>query len=353
MSTPRFFKFAAAALCSLLALLPPGQAQNHEDLTTFADPQTGMQRPIKTKEDWESRRRQVLENLQKVTGPLPVTKVPLALRVLEERIEGGLTRQKVAYHTDSPDKTLSAWLIVPAANPKKLPAVLCLHQTTVVGKDEPVGLAGNPDLKYALELSQRGYVTLSPDYPGLGERKGDLALGSYISTTMRAVFENLRGLDVLSAHPAVDADRIGVIGHSLGGHNSIFTAVFDPRIKVIVSSCGFCPFRSYMGGKLQPWASAYYMPLIAQDYGNDPARVPFDFTELVASLAPRPFFGNAPLHDNNFDAAGVARLFESCGPIYALYGAQDSLQLRQPDAGHQFQPEVREQAYRFIDSRLK
>ena len=33
----------------------------------------------------------------------------------------------------------------------------------------------------------------------------------------------------------------GALGHSLGGHNAIFTAVFDPRLKVVVSSCGFDP----------------------------------------------------------------------------------------------------------------
>ena len=31
------------------------------------------------------------------------------------------------------------------------------------------------------------------------------------------------------------------------------------------------------------------MPLIASAYQNNPDRVPFDFTEIVASFAPRPF----------------------------------------------------------------
>ena len=30
-----------------------------------------------------------------------------------------------------------------------------------------------------------------------------------------------------TALPEVDAERIGCIGHSLGGHNTMFTAVFD------------------------------------------------------------------------------------------------------------------------------
>ena len=53
--------------------------------------------------------------------------------------------------------------IDPNAPPPKRPAVLCLQQTTGVGKDEPAGIRGDPTLKYALELAERGFVTLAPD----------------------------------------------------------------------------------------------------------------------------------------------------------------------------------------------
>ncbi len=33
---------------------------------------------------------------------------------------------------------------------------------------------------------------------------------------------------------------------------------------------------------------------------KDPKKLPFDFTEIIAALAPRPFFANAPVHDDNF-----------------------------------------------------
>jgi dienelactone hydrolase len=332
---------------------------DHEDVSYYMDAGSGEKRPIHTVADWAKRRQHVLAHMQEVMGPLPnpVPKVLLDVRVVEETLVGNMRRQKVVYHTDSPDKTISAWLILPAqagGGAGKLPAMLCLHQTTAIGKDEPAGLGGIADLHYALELSRRGYVTLSPDYPGFGERAKDLA-SDYASTTMRVIFENMRAVDLLAANPAVDADRLGVIGHSLGGHNSLFTAVFDTRLKVIVSSCGFGTFRSYQGGNLKTWASRYYMPLIATRYGNDPARVPFDFTEVVSCLAPRAFFANAPLHDGNFVAGSVAQIFAACAPVYALFGAEKggALQLRQPEAGHQFLPATREEAYQFIDKHLQ
>ena len=40
-------------------------------------------------------------------------------------------------------------------------------------------------------------------------------------------------------------------------------------------------------------------------YGLDLKKVPFDFPELIAALAPRGFFTNSPLHDANFDVEGV------------------------------------------------
>lgn len=338
------------------ACLIPAQAQdNHEDLTWFRAAAQGEKRAIQSKADWQLRRQEVLISMQEVMGPLtqPTEAVPNKMSIITEHTQENLKLQKITYHTQSPDHTISAWLIIPTAGQGRLPAMLCLHQTTVVGKDEPAGLAGNPKLSYALELSRRGYVTLSPDYPGLGERKADLAPAPYLSTTMRVIHENFESVGILATHPAVNKDRIGVIGHSLGGHNSIFTAVFDPRLKVIVSSCGFGTFRSYMGGNLKGWSSQYYMPRIATHYGNDPARMPFDFTELVACLAPRPFFANAPLQDNNFVAASVAQIFTAAAPIYALHEAQDALQLRQPNTGHEFPRPTREEAYAFIDKYLK
>ena len=57
--------------------------------------------------------------------------------------------------------------------------------------------------------------------------------------------------------------RIGVIGHSLGGHNAIFTALFDGRIKAVVSSCGFNAFPFYYKGNIAGWSHQGYMPRLS------------------------------------------------------------------------------------------
>ncbi|HEX3727282.1 MAG TPA: PVC-type heme-binding CxxCH protein, partial [Pirellulales bacterium] len=85
----------------------------------------------------------------------------------------------------------------------------------------------------------------------------------------------------------------------------------------------------------------------------DPNQVPFDLQEMVAALAPRAFFSNSPLHDSNFDVAGVRNAIAAVKPIYELLGATERLQVRYPDAGHEFPPAVRNEAYQFIDLMLE
>ncbi len=83
-----------------------------------------------------------------------------------------------------------------------------------------------------------------------------------------------------------------------GGHNALYTAAFDVRIRAVMSSCGFNAFEDYYGGNLKGWTQR---PLpcrgIATIYGSDPKRMPFDFPEVLVAIAPRPLLVNAPLHD--------------------------------------------------------
>jgi dienelactone hydrolase len=220
-----------------------------------------------------------------------------------------------------------------------------------MGKREPVGF-GNRNLSYAAELAERGFVTLVPDYPNFGDYKVDPYAMGYASTTMKGIWNHQRAVDLLQSLPEVDPGRIGAIGHSLGGHNAIFVAVYDPRIKAIVSSCGFNAFPKYRKGNLTGWSHQGYMPRIAERYGADPSRMPFDFPDLVRALAPRPVFINAPLGDSNFDVSGVKDCVEAARPLYALLGAAEALIAVHPDCGHDFPPEVREQAYRFLQKAL-
>src|SRR5207248_10006719 len=134
-------------------------------------------------------------------------------------------------------------LFIPAGERHRRPAIVCLHQTVAIGKEEPAGLGGKENLHYALELARRGFVTLAPDYPRFGDYHVDPYSMSYVSATMKGIRNHRRAVDLLTSMPEVDAHRIGVIGHSLGGHNALFLATFEPRIAAVVTSCGFTSFQ--------------------------------------------------------------------------------------------------------------
>lgn len=331
---------------------------SHQDPNSYLD-QAGKAQPVKSVDDWQRRRAMVLDEMQKVMGKLPGAdkRVPLDVKVVEEvQLDGHIVRRKINYQTEPHDR-VSAYLFLPAGATaeKKAPAMLCLHQTIGIGKGEPSGLGGSANLQYALHLVRRGYVTLAPDYPSFGEQAFDFKdpRFGYISGSMKAIWDNIRAVDLLQSLPEVAGDRIGCIGHSLGGHNTMFTAVFEPRIKVMVSNCGFTRFHKYYNGKLAGWTSDRYMPLIAKQYNNNPDLVPFDFPEIVAAFAPRPFLASSPVGDGNFEVSGVKDTIAAAKPIYALHGCEQHLQANYPDCAHDFPEDVRKVAYEFLDKYLK
>ena len=191
---------------------------------------------------------------------------------------------------------------------------------------------------------------LAPAYPLLANYQPDLKALGYVSGTMKAIWNNMRGLDLLESLPYVRRGRFAAIGHSLGGHNAIYTAVFDDRIKVVVSSCGFDSFVDYMDGNIKGWTSDRYMPRL-REYQLE--SIPFDFHELIGALAPRPIFVNAPIGDTNFKWRSVDRIIAAARPVYRLFDAESNLRVEHPGCAHSFPPEMRKQAYEIIDSVLK
>jgi hypothetical protein len=170
---------------------------------------------------------------------------------------------------------------------------------------------------------------------------------------MKAIWNNIRAVDLLESLGYVDIDNIGVIGHSLGGHNALFTAVFEPRLKAVVTSCGFTTFHDYYKGDLKGWASDRYMPRIRDVYQNNPDKMPFDFPEVLAAIAPRGIYVNAPLHDSNFEVSGVKKCIAAAEPVFELLGAKNNLVVEYPDCGHDFPDDVRGRVYQWLEKQLK
>lgn len=311
----------------------------------------GVPQPVKTVGDWQKRRAEIVRGMESVMGPLPGGEKRCALDLkIEEEKDGGSYVCRFITYASEPGSRVPAWLLVPKEALKggrKFPAALCPH---------PTGPVGIPD--YARELAARGYVTLTANYPLLGKYEPDLKALGWQSGTMKAIWDNIRGLDLLDSLPYVKHGKYGAIGHSLGGHNSVYTAVFDQRIQVVVSSCGLDSYLDYYGGdpKMwqleQGWCQTRYMPKLA-DYAGRLADIPFDFHEMIGALAPRTVFISAPLGDINFRWESVDRIVAAASAVYRLYGKPENLHLEHPGGGHAFPEAMRQIAYGLFDACLK
>jgi len=69
----------------------------------------------------------------------------------------------------------------------------------------------------------------------------------------KMLFDAARGVDVLEQLEQVDAERLGVIGHSLGAKEALYLAAIDERIRTTVSSEGG------IGTSFSNWEAPWYL----------------------------------------------------------------------------------------------
>ena len=322
---------------------------------------TGDVRPVMGVDDWALRRASIIAAMQSVMGPLPGAEIRcgLAVEQVEEIDCGSYVRRLISYAAE-PGGRVPAYLLAPKkalTGSVRCPAILALHQTRNEGHKVVVGLAHSPDDEYGVHLVERGFVVLAPPYTMLANYWPDLKALGYESGTMKSIWDNIRGLDLLASLPFVKTNGFGAIGHSLGGHNGVYTAVFDPRIRVVVTSCGLDSYRDYYDGDpkvWQPergWCQQRYMPKLAT-YAGRLHDLPFDFHEIIGALAPRVCFISAPKGDTNFRWRSVDAVADAAATVYRLHGRPENLQVAHPEAPHRFPPEMRERAYRLLEEHL-
>jgi dienelactone hydrolase len=111
------------------------------------------------------------------------------------------------------------------------PTILILHGAE--------GVPGGAS-EYDRQLVRRGYVTLAPHYfESTGTSWADLdSIQRHAFTWGKTVVD---AVDFATRMPSVDADRIGLLGFSLGGYLAIAVASQDTRVKGVVEFFGGLP----------------------------------------------------------------------------------------------------------------
>ncbi|MDB5064350.1 MAG: hypothetical protein JWM18_784 [Chloroflexi bacterium] len=88
---------------------------------------------------------------------------------------------------------------------------------------------------YAARLADAGFVTLTLDHRRFGESGGEPRQHEDPPGKLADLRD---AVSFLAAHPAVDANRIGVCGICFGGGYALRFAAFDPRIKAVACVAG-------------------------------------------------------------------------------------------------------------------
>jgi hypothetical protein len=140
------------------------------------------------------------------------------------------------------------------------------------------------------------------------------------------------------------------MGHSHGAYGSILCSIFDKRITATIASCGFTTLRTDPKPERWSYLTALIPPL--GFYVDNIAQAPLDWQEILALLAPRPFFNFSTLNDEIFPKTeNLPEVFKDLEKVYALYQAQGNLQAEFSPGKHVFPKEYREKAYQWLKDR--
>jgi len=300
--------------------------------------------------EWlRAKRRQFIRLL----GGFP-SKSSLNAVVLRREEQDDRIVEWVTYESE-PGDVVPAIVLIPKRCTPPLPAVLCHHQHAgqyELGKSEVVGWAGNPQQAYAAELCARGYVTLAPDTIGFEERShprlGGQEYERFLAHELllkgltlqgKMIWDVMRAVDYLHSREEVDSNRIGMVGHSLGGMETWFSMSVEPRIAVGAASCGTTTYAAVLAAE---WYHNYgfYVPGVLK-WG--------DITEIVSMIAPRPLVILAGEQDRGFPVSGAKEVTQRAGMLYRRLGAADALALHISPGPHQFSDEMRNRAYHWFD----
>ncbi len=299
---------------------------------------------IGTLEGWKMRRAELRRLWLEFLGTLKHQRPEPKLEVVAEDRPQGCIRQLVRYEGE-PGIPVEGYLLKPTKQDGPRPGVVCLHSTVNHTIRQPAGVEGNPAKAFGLKLARRGIVAFCPKcflWVGQGSYTDKVAAfqrrNPGCKGMAKMLWDAMLAVDVLASLPEVDAGRLGAVGHSLGGKQTLYLAAFDGRVKATVSSEGG------VGIPYCNWDAPWYLSKAVHDPAFERRH-----HELLALVAPRAFL---LLGGDASDGAHSWPYIAAALPVHRLYGAPPRLGLFNHRKGHSVPPEAERRLYEWLETYL-
>lgn len=326
------------------------------------------------KEKWEAERQTIKDNIRWMLGDEPSGVINLGPKNLKD---GGIGEQSIGTLLTRPHETdsmkimaitpykgfgdnLFGYLYYPVdgkGNIKdaKLPIVIYLHEYDYSKGFSSKGY--DHEIQSVFEnLTKMGFGVFAFDMIGFGNRMEE---GFYFYerypkwSKMGKMVADVRGaVDAISNLDFADSSKIFIAGYSLGGTVGLLSAAMDERIAGVVSIAGFTPLRTNTLDRGTEGIKTYshlhgIIPKLGFFVGHE-NRIPVDFAEIIARIAPRPVLLIAPLLDKDAHIEDIKSCVEEVEKIYDLYNVKGDIQLFTPNDYNRFSTISRKHLYEWF-----
>lgn len=197
---------------------------------------------------------------------------------------------------------------------------------------------------------KRGFAVLAYDLIGYGTRIDEFKnfysryphwslMGKMIADTRLLIN------DACTRMSFIDKENIFLAGYSLGGTVALFTAALDNRIKGTAVVCAFSPFKT--GNRLTEGIKHYshlhgLIPRLGF-FVNHENRIPLDFDEVIAAVAPQKLLVIAPTEDRRNPVREVRNTITKAGAVYEELRHPSNLLFKQPETYNHFSEGMQEE----------